>query len=129
MYHSCIIGMNEAEKEAWKIYNNTENDPSINNWHKISALCVLIDINKSKFRMFQDEPAFRDLINLEDRLEKIKKETIENRDNSFKPFIKPASYEESKRLMELHKLGCNLPHLDESQISKQELERKEYQCR
>jgi len=38
IYHSCIIGMNKVEKEAWKIYKNEENDTSINNRHRMSAL-------------------------------------------------------------------------------------------
>lgn len=59
MYYSCIIGINEAEKEAWKIYRST--DPEINNWHRIAALKVLIDINRTKFKMFQDGPAFMEI--------------------------------------------------------------------
>ena len=115
MYHSCIIGMNEAEKEVWKIYNNTENDPSINNWHKISALRLLIDINKTKFRMFQDGPAFMEINRLEGEVERIKKEHFS--DNSFKPFVKPATYDD------LHKRECNLPHIDDKDMNRQELER------
>lgn len=119
MYHSCIIGMNEAEKEAWKIYHNTENDTSINNWHKISALRLLIDINKSKFRMFQDGPAFMEINRLQSELERIKKDV--SKDNNFKPFVKPTNYEESMRPRELQNL--KLSNLHEKQINRQELER------
>ena len=73
MYYSCIIGINEAEKEAWKIYRNEGNDPEINYWHKVAALRVLIDINKSKFRMFGDGPAFMEINRLHGEVERIKK--------------------------------------------------------
>ena len=29
MYFNCIIGLNEVQKECWKIYHNLENDPTI----------------------------------------------------------------------------------------------------
>jgi len=74
MYYSCIIGINEAEKEAWKIYRNPDNDPEINQWHRIAALRVLIDINKSKFKMFQDGPAFMEIKRLEGEMERLKQE-------------------------------------------------------
>jgi hypothetical protein len=50
MLYSCLIGINEAEKEAWKLYKNEGNDPDFNHWHRVAALRVLIDINKSKFK-------------------------------------------------------------------------------
>jgi transcriptional regulator len=40
MLYSCIIGLNEIEKEAWKIYKNNDND-------KVNALRLLVDICKS----------------------------------------------------------------------------------
>ena len=48
--------------------------PSIT-WHKMAALRLLIDINKSKFQMFQDGPAFMEIERLQTELGKIK-ETI-----------------------------------------------------
>lgn len=121
MYYSCLIGINEAEKEAWKLYNNEDNDPTFNNWHKIAALRVLIDVNKSKFNMFQSGPAFMELNRLESELEAIKKEHYGDKDNRFEPFIKPASYEETRKLRELQNL--DLSKLDEKQINREELER------
>ena len=73
MYYSCIIGINEAEKEAWKLYKNEDNNPEINYWHKVPALRLLVDINKSKFRMFGDGPAFMEVNRLTGELERIKK--------------------------------------------------------
>lgn len=45
MLYSCIIGLNEIEKEAWKIYRSNDND-------KVYALRLLVDICKSKFTMY-----------------------------------------------------------------------------
>lgn len=124
MYMSCLIGINEAEKGAWRIYKNEENDPNINNWVKISALHLLIDINQKKFNMFHGGPVILEIGKLKERVEEFK-ETLGDlgKDNKFAPFIKPVSYEESKRIKELHTLKINLSNLEEKQISRQEIER------
>lgn len=41
MYFNCIEGINEVQKECWKIYNNTDNNPEINQWHKMAAVKIL----------------------------------------------------------------------------------------
>jgi len=99
MYYNCLIGQNELAKECWKLYKNPNNDPSINNWHKIATLRLLIDINKSKFQMFQDGPTFMEIGRLQTELGKIKDAYL--KDNNFSPFVKSSTYEESKRLREL----------------------------
>jgi transcriptional regulator len=106
MYYNCLIGQNELAKECWKLYKNPNNDPSINNWHKIAALRLLIDINKSKFQMFQDGPIFVEIGRLQSELGKIKETYL--KDNSFRPFVKPAF-----RYDEEHKRNCNLPDIDD----------------
>jgi transcriptional antiterminator len=103
MYFNCVTGQNELAKECWKLYKNPNNDPSINNWHKIAALRLLIDINKSKFQMFQDGPAFMEIGHLQTELGKIKDTFV--KDNNFKPFVKPSTYEESMRLRDLSVSG------------------------
>lgn len=57
MLYSCLIGLNEVEKEAWKLYKNDDNDKNTNRWHKVYALRLLIDLCKSKFSMFESGPA------------------------------------------------------------------------
>jgi hypothetical protein len=89
MLYSCLIGLNEAEKEAWRLYNNENNDPEFSNWHKMAALRLLIDINKSKFRMFSDGPAFMEIGRLQSELGRIKETYL--KDNKFRPFVKPSS--------------------------------------
>jgi hypothetical protein len=110
MYYNCLIGQNEIAKECWKIYKtDPANDPSINNWHKMAALRLLIDINKSKFQMFQDGPTFMEIGRLQSELGKIKETYLgKDKDNSFSPFVKPAfSYDEE------HNRNCNLPRIDD----------------
>jgi hypothetical protein len=87
--------------------------------HKVAALRVLIDINKSKFRMFQDGPAFMEISRLQGEMDKIKKEYPNGKDNSFKPLLKSplaTSYDEAMRFKnegEEHKQKCNLRHIDD----------------
>ena len=100
MYYNCIIGINEIAKEAWKLYNNPDNDPDVNHWHKVAALRLLVEINRSKFKMFEDGPAFMQIGQLQGEMEKIKKDYLLKNDNNFRPFIKE-TYEESKRLRDL----------------------------
>jgi hypothetical protein len=72
----------------------------------VAALRLLIDVNKSKFKMFQDGPAFMEINRLQGEMERIKRDYL--KDNSFRPFVKPASiYDEE------HKRNCNLPHIDD----------------
>ena len=73
MYFNCIIGLNEIQKECWKIYHNLGNDPSINNWHRIAALKLATEINDKKFGMFQNGPAIMEINRLEDELNSLKK--------------------------------------------------------
>ena len=64
----------------------------------MAALRLLIDVNKSKFKMFQDGPAFMELNRLQNEMDRLKEQV---HDNSFRPFVKPSTYEESKRHREL----------------------------
>jgi len=76
MYFNCVIGMNEIQKECWKMYRNIENDPRILTWHKIAALRLAADINDKKFSMFQNGPAFMQLRELHDELDALRKQAL-----------------------------------------------------
>jgi transcriptional regulator len=56
MYFSCIQGVEQVQKEAWKIYKNENNDHTITNWHKMAALKLCKDASESKFTMFANAP-------------------------------------------------------------------------
>jgi len=107
MLYSCLIGLNEAEKEAWKLYNNEDTDPSFNSWNKAGAIRLLIEINKSKFKMFSDGPAFMEIGRLQSELGKIKETYF--KDNSFRPLVKPASIFDEE-----HKRNCRMLHIDDN---------------
>jgi hypothetical protein len=125
MLYSCLIGLNEAEKEAWKIYKNPDNDPEINHWHKINALRLLTEINRSKFRMFGEGPTIMELDKLRSKLEMIKDNVF--KDNNFRPFIKPASNSNlpnpNTDVEDLKGELNKIKNMDEKEIKRQELER------
>jgi predicted transcriptional regulator len=76
MLYSCIIGLNEIEKEAWKIYRSNDND-------KVYALRLLVDICKSKFTMYESGPAVMEVNKLKNELEKIKNNALESRNQNY----------------------------------------------
>jgi transcriptional regulator len=81
MLYSCIIGLNEIEKEAWKIYKNNDND-------KVNALRLLVDICKSKYTMYESGPAVMEVNRLKNELEKITNEALKNQKNQNKNYYR-----------------------------------------
>lgn len=71
MYFNCIEGINQVQREAWKIYKNEDNNPEINQWHRMTALKLLRKCNESKFNMYSHGPAFMELNKLEQEIQKI----------------------------------------------------------
>jgi transcriptional regulator len=76
MLYSCIIGLNEIEKEAWKIYRNNGND-------KVNALRLLIDICKSKYTMYESGPTVMEVNKIKNELEKLTNEARESRNQNY----------------------------------------------
>jgi hypothetical protein len=61
MYFNCIEGINQVQREAWKIYKNEDNNPEINQWHRMTALKIIRNCNDSKFNMYshdREQPLF-----------------------------------------------------------------------
>jgi hypothetical protein len=52
MYFNCVEGCNEILSQCLKIYKDVENNPAINQWHKIAALRLAHEVQNHKFRMF-----------------------------------------------------------------------------
>jgi hypothetical protein len=65
MYFNCVQGLNKIQKECWHICHNKDNDPTINQWHKIAALKLAAEINDKKFGIFTSGPAFMNIGRLE----------------------------------------------------------------
>jgi IS30 family transposase len=65
-YKQSIDGLNEVNKEAWKIYND-----SINMKTKLQALKVIRESSESIFNLFNQGPSIMNIKALEDRVNKI----------------------------------------------------------
>jgi IS30 family transposase len=73
-YKQSIDGIEEAKKEAWRIYNNNPN-PSVK--EKLAALKLIIESNEARFKLLSDGPSVLAIKSLEERLNKIKIEATQ----------------------------------------------------
>src|SRR5215204_3442348 len=80
MYFSCIQGVEQVQKEAWKIYKNENNDPTITNRHKIAALKLCRDASESKFTMFANAPAMMKIERMESEVIELKNSVLEDKE-------------------------------------------------
>ena len=73
-YKQSIDGIEEAKKEAWKIYNNyneNSNNNIISTKEKLAALKLIIESNESRFKLLSEGPSVLAVKSLEERLNKI----------------------------------------------------------
>jgi hypothetical protein len=75
-FYNCVQGINDVQKECWKIYRNENNDPEINHYHRMRALDLLRKSAETKFNMFHSVPGFMEL-------EKLRKEITDIKDKTF----------------------------------------------
>lgn len=68
-YKQSIDGIEEAKKEAWRIYNNNNNISSTK--EKLAALKLIIESNEARFRLLSEGPSVLAMKSLEERLSKI----------------------------------------------------------
>lgn len=85
MYFSCIEGINQVQREAWKIYKNEDNNPEINQWHRMTALKILRNCNESKFNMYSHGPAFMEIERLEQTVRNMRGNTFDEKGNLIRP--------------------------------------------
>jgi hypothetical protein len=78
VYFNCIQGVDEVQKEAWKIYNNENKDPTISNWHRIAAL--KISASETKFAMFTTGPAMMHMERLDNEVTNLKNDLLEGKE-------------------------------------------------
>lgn len=76
MYFNCVIGLNEIQKECWKIYHNLENNPEITQGYKMAALKLAADISCRKFEIFTMGPSMMQIDVLKDKVKRLKEETL-----------------------------------------------------
>ena len=55
-FYNCVQGVNDVQKECWKIYRNEDNDPEITHHIQMKALDLLRKTNQTKFEMFTNVP-------------------------------------------------------------------------
>jgi transcriptional antiterminator len=66
-YKRSIDGIEEAKKEAWKIYNNE----AVADREKLLALRLIMQADETRFKLFSEGPALLAIKSLEDRLNRI----------------------------------------------------------
>ncbi len=68
-YKQFIDGIEEAKREAWRIYHHNNNEVSLK--EKLSALKLIVESNEARFKMLSEGPSILAVRSLEERLNKI----------------------------------------------------------
>jgi DNA-binding transcriptional ArsR family regulator len=68
-YKQSIHGIEEAKREAWRIYHNNDNQVSVK--EKLSALKLIVESNEARFKLLSEGPSILVVKSLEERLNKI----------------------------------------------------------
>lgn len=76
---NCLQGINDVQKECWKIYRNDDNNPEINQDHRMKALDLLRKSAQTKFNMFQNVPAYMEVERLRKEIKYIKEKTFDDK--------------------------------------------------
>jgi hypothetical protein len=80
-FYNCVQGINNVQKECWKIFRNEDNNPEINHYHRMKALDLLRKTNETKFNMFTNVPGFMELERLRTEVRDIKEKTFDEKGN------------------------------------------------
>ena len=70
-YKQSIDGIEEAKREAWKIYHHHNNNNQVSVKEKLSALKLIIESNEARFKLLSEGPSVLAVKSLEERLNKI----------------------------------------------------------
>jgi hypothetical protein len=68
-YKQSLDGIEEAMKEAWKIYSDN-NNTSVK--EKLAALKIIVESNEAKFKLLSEGPSMLGMKSLEERLSRLK---------------------------------------------------------
>jgi hypothetical protein len=66
-YKQSLDGIEEAKKEAWKIYN----DEAVADREKLLALRLIMQADETRFKLLSEGPALLAIKSLDDRLNRI----------------------------------------------------------
>lgn len=79
LYFNCIQGLDECLDVCWRIYNNVDNNPEINQWHKMAAIRLAATINEKKFNIFANGPAMLEVNRLREDITALKENNFDDR--------------------------------------------------
>jgi IS30 family transposase len=68
-YKQSLDGIEEAKREAWKIYHHNNNEVSVK--EKLTALKLIVESNEARFKLLSEGPSILAVKSLEERLNKI----------------------------------------------------------
>src|SRR5215208_4522460 len=68
-YKQSIDGIEEAKREAWRIYHDNNNQVSVK--EKLAALKLIVESNEARFKLLSEGPSVLAVKSLEERLNKI----------------------------------------------------------
>lgn len=71
MYQISIEGIRDIIRECWDIYQNENNDESINMYQKISALKLAKECNEAIFKLIEEGPSVMYLKQLQEKLAQV----------------------------------------------------------
>jgi DNA-binding transcriptional ArsR family regulator len=68
-YKQCIDGIEEAKREAWRIYHHNNNELPLKD--KLAALKLIVESNEARFKLLSEGPSVLAVKSLEERFNKI----------------------------------------------------------
>lgn len=84
-FYNCIQGINDVQKECWKIYRNERHDPEIDHHIQMRALDLLRKTNETKFNMFTNVPGFMELDRLQKEVKDMRDKTFDEKGHLIRP--------------------------------------------
>jgi hypothetical protein len=79
LIYNCIQGLDECLDVCWRIHDNPDNNPEINQWHKIAALRLAVLINEKKANIFLNGPAILEVETLTKRVKELRDDVLTDR--------------------------------------------------
>ena len=84
-FYSCFQGINDVQKECWKIYRNENHDPEINHHIRMRALNLLRKTNETKANMLTNVPGLMELEKLRNEVKDMKEKTFDEHGHLIRP--------------------------------------------
>jgi hypothetical protein len=79
-YPPLVVFYLKFQNEAWRIYRNQDNDPTISNWHRLASLKICIHANETKFTMIGTGPTMMNMNRLESEVAELKNDLLKGKE-------------------------------------------------